>query len=91
MEEDVYRRAGRERWREAVEAEQRRRREEAALFDPSTLSPPQKRRVWDRIRERDPALADALTSDAVRDLREMFDAKVMLPRDLVMEALDERS
>ncbi len=59
--------------------------------DLSTLAPPQKRRLWDHIQARDPALADALKSDAVRDLRAMFDAKVMLPREAVMEALDERS
>lgn len=85
-----YRARGAEHWRQIDEAEQQRRNDQRALFDISTLTPPQKRRLWTRIKECDPALDAVLQDAAVRDMREQFDAKVMLPAEMVRGILDER-
>jgi hypothetical protein len=85
-----YHARGLDHWRRIDEAEQQRRSDRRTLFDTSSLTPPQKRRLWTRIKERDPALAAVLQDAAVRDMRELFDATVMLPSELVREILDER-
>lgn len=62
-----------------------------ATVDLSTLTPPQNRRVWEWLKTHQPDLADLLQDPVVGTFRTDFDARVMLPRALVQEALDERS
>lgn len=60
-----------------------------ATVDLSTLTPPQKRRVWEWLKTHQPDLAELLQDPAIGALRTTFDARVMLPRAMVHEALHE--
>lgn len=60
-------------------------------FDIATLTPPQKRRLWEWLKANNPGLAELLLDPAIGAFRTTFDARVMLPRAMVQEALDERS
>lgn len=71
------------------EEERQRRRDEPVPFNLSQLTPPQKRRLWTHLKQHHPGLAAVLQDAAVRDMRELFDATVFLPRSLVQVALDE--
>lgn len=82
---------GAEQWRKYFVDEMRRRAEERALVDVSALDPEQKRRLWAWIKANRPDLANILTAPAVGEIRELFSAKLMLPNDIVRDALDERS
>lgn len=62
-----------------------------ATVDLSTLSPPQKRRVWEWLKTHQPDLAALLQDPAFGVFRTTFDSTVHLPRAMVQEALDERS
>lgn len=60
----------------------------AARVNLSKLPPDQKRRVWEGLKQTDPALADLLRSALLQALIHEFDASVILPEDQVREALN---
>lgn len=57
--------------------------------DLSTLSPEQKRSVWEYLKRERPELAALIQSPLARPMRDTFDASVHLPRKLVREAIGE--
>ena len=54
----------------------------------SKLPSDQKRRLWEGLKQTDPALADLLRSAPLQALIHEFDASVILPKDQVREALN---
>lgn len=60
---------------------------ESPTVELSSLPTAQKRAVWRYLRARHPAYADLLQSPALQLMREHFDARVHIARDLVTEAL----
>lgn len=54
----------------------------------SKLPADQKRRVWEGLKQTQPALADLLRSEPLQALIREFDASVILPEDQVREALN---
>lgn len=55
----------------------------------SALTPEEKRRLWERLKQTDPELADLLRSAYVQQIIREFDAAVMLPASTVHEALHD--
>ncbi len=63
-------------------------RDSRARVNLSKLPPDEKRRVWEALKQTDPALADLLRSAPLQELIREFDASVILPEDQVREALN---
>lgn len=56
-------------------------------IDISNLPPEAKRLVWAHIQATDPLLAALLQTAHIGEMRKMFDAHVLIPQDVVDEAL----
>lgn len=59
----------------------------APTVDLASLPAEQKRQVWEYLKRQHPQMATLLQSAWVQSIRESFDARVRLPKEMVDEAL----